>query len=111
MGNKFGPEAVGAGRLENGTIRTINGILDVALREAGIAVDRTKGVMANGVSAAKPTGWTNEDFDHAIKNLDAMIQSWTTALESAKSVATMAKDMQVQKSEMDGFSAYGPGAD
>ncbi|HPH48892.1 MAG TPA: hypothetical protein PLD96_03165 [Methanothrix sp.] len=106
------PEAFKTGRLENVTIRTINSLLGAGLRELGVSVERTIAVLGNGVSAAKPSGWTNEDKDHAIKNLKEMRAYWCTQIDAAISVAERAGDMQVQKSEMDGVGGYGgSGAD
>jgi len=106
------PEAFRTGKLENVTIRTINSLLGAGLRELGVSVERTIAVLGNGVSAAKPSGWTNEDKDHAIKNLKEMRAYWCAQIDAAVSVAERAGDMQVQKSEMDGIGgAGGPGAD
>ena len=108
---KLGSESIGAGRLENVTIRTIGGMLDIGLREAGVQIGRTQAVMANSVSAAKSAAWTDEDCDHATKNIEAIRQAFNTVLDGAVAVAKQAKDMQVQKSEMDGVAFGGPGAD
>lgn len=108
---KLGSESVGAGRLENVTIRTIAGMLDMALSDASTQIDRTKAVMANSVSAAKSTGWTDDNFAQTIKNLDAIEQGFDTLIEAARKVARDAKDMEVRKSEMDGVAFGGPGAD
>jgi cytochrome P450 len=108
---KLGSESIGAGRLENVTIRTIGGMLDIALADASTQIDRTKAVMANSVSAAKSTGWADDNFCQTIKNLDAIRQAFDTLIDGAKKVAEDAKNMEVRKSEMDGVAFGGPGAD
>lgn len=105
-------EAFRTGKLENVTIRTINSLLGAGLRELGVSVERTIAVLGNGVSAAKPSGWTNEDLEHCKKNLLEMKAYWGAQIDAAVAVADKAGDMQVQKSEMDGIGgAGGPGAD
>ena len=88
--------------VRNTTIKTICAMLDVACESIAEQSERTKNVMANSVSACKATAWTEDDCDHAIKNLDACLQAVTTSIEAAKKIATDAKGMQVQKSEMGG---------
>lgn len=108
---KLGSESIGAGRLENVTIRTIGGLLDIALAEASTQIDRTKAVMANSVSSAKSSGWADDNFNQTITNLDAIQQAFDTLIESARKVAGDAKNMEARKSEMDGVAFGGPGAD
>lgn len=108
---KLGSESVGAGRLENVTIRAIGRALDGALADASTQIDRTKAVMSNSVSAAKSTGWADDNYEQTIKNLDAIRQAFDTQIDGAKKVAEDAKNMEVRKSEMDGVAFGGPGAD
>ena len=108
---KLGFESIGAGRLENVTIRAICRILDGALVDASTQIDRTKAVATNSVSAAKSTGWADDNYDQTIKNLDAIKQEFDTAIDIAKKTAKDALNMEVRKSEMDGVAFGGPGAD
>ena len=108
---KLGFESIGAGRLENVTIRAICRILDGALVDASTQIDRTKAVATNSVSAAKSTGWADDNYEQTIKNLEAIQQAFDTAIAGARKTATDAKNMEVRKSEMDGVAFGGPGAD
>ena len=108
---KLGSESIGAGRLENVTIRAIGRALDGALADASTQIDRTKAVMTNSVSAAKSTGWADDHYEQTIKNLEAIQQAFDTAIAGARKTATDAKNMEVRKSEMDGVAFGGPGAD
>lgn len=99
--------------VSNSTIKVLKEMGDAAVKQYNEMMVRLQSYMIESQSSGKAAGWTEEDGEHVVKNLNAACGAVKAATEAMIIVAQKAGGIQVDGDQLalDGYKLAGPSPD